>query len=329
MKLLLIFIYLITSNISYALEKPNIKNLVLSKNPKIYEEVVFKDSNDYDVNLDDFKGKLLILNFWATWCAPCREEMPSLDDLQSNSNFDNLKIFPINIGQENLSKSDAFFKEIGIQNLEIYFDAPITLAKKFSLRGVPTTILFNKKGEEFGRIMGTIDFNNLEFINWLKTFAYLGLDSKEPVTVGSSKVAPRDVLAAVLPNPAKLGHLMHGKTCAGTWVKGTLDGVSRELYLYHVADNETTMREWGAQAVLWQTAVCPVVALELLATGVWAGTGVKGPDAFDSVPFLNLLGEYGTHHGMVELGSGLWPSPRPASKPSWDRPVQRPSVRLR
>ena len=170
MKLLLIFIYLITSNISYAQEKPNIKNLVLSKNPKIYEEVVFKDSNDYDVNLDDFKGKLLILNFWATWCAPCREEMPSLDDLQSNTNFDNLKIFPINIGQENFSKSDSFFKELGIQNLEIYFDAPTTLAKKFSLRGVPTTILFNKKGEEFGRIMGSIDFNNLEFINWLKQY---------------------------------------------------------------------------------------------------------------------------------------------------------------
>ncbi|MDB9714273.1 TlpA family protein disulfide reductase [Candidatus Pelagibacter ubique] len=170
MKLLLIFIHLITSNISYALEKPNIKNLVLSKNTKIYEGVVFKDSNNYDVNLDDFKGKLLILNFWATWCAPCREEMPSLDDLQSNSNFDNLKIFPINIGQENFSKSDSFFRELNIQNLEIYFDAPITLAKKFSLRGVPTTILFNKKGEEFGRIMGSIDFNNLDFINWLKQY---------------------------------------------------------------------------------------------------------------------------------------------------------------
>ena len=158
------------SNVGYALEKPNIKNLALSKNPKIYEEVVFKDSNNYDVNLDDFKGKLLILNFWATWCAPCREEMPSLDDLQLNSNFDNLKIFPINIGQENFSKSDSFFKELNIQNLEIYFDAPITLAKKFSLRGVPTTILFNKKGEEFGRIMGSIDFNNLDFINWLKQY---------------------------------------------------------------------------------------------------------------------------------------------------------------
>ena len=158
------------SNIGYALEKPNIKNLALSKNPKIYEEIVFKDSSGEDVSLDDFKGKLLILNFWATWCAPCREEMPSLDSLQSNSNFDNLKIFPINLGQENLSKSDSFFKEIGIQNLDIYFDAPITLAKKLSLRGVPTTILFNKKGEEFGRIMGSIDFNDQDFTDWLKQY---------------------------------------------------------------------------------------------------------------------------------------------------------------
>ena len=170
MKLLLIFIFLMVSNVGYALEKPNIKNLALSKNPKIYEEIVFKDSSGEDVSLDDFKGKLLILNFWATWCAPCREEMPSLDSLQSNSNFDNLKIFPINLGQENFSKSDAFFKEIGIQNLDIYFDAPITLAKKLSLRGVPTTILFNKKGEEFGRIMGSIDFNDQDFTDWLKQY---------------------------------------------------------------------------------------------------------------------------------------------------------------
>ena len=170
MKLLIIFIYLITVNFSYALEKPNIKNLVLIKNPKIYKDVIFKDINQKDVNLDDFKGKLLILNFWATWCSPCREEMPSLDDLQSNSNFNNLKIFPINIGQEDISKSKFFFKELNIKNLNIYIDAPITLAKKFSLRGIPTTILFNKKGEEFGRIIGSIDFNNLEFINWLKQY---------------------------------------------------------------------------------------------------------------------------------------------------------------
>ena len=170
MKLLIIIIYLLISNFSYASEKPDIKNLVIIKNPKKYEDVVFKDINQKNVDLDDFKGKLIILNFWATWCAPCKEEMPSLDDLQSNSNFSNLKIFPINIGQEDTSKSKFFFKELNIQNLDIYIDAPITLAKKFALRGVPTTILFNKQGEEFARIMGSIDFNDEEFINWLKTY---------------------------------------------------------------------------------------------------------------------------------------------------------------
>ncbi len=165
-----------------------------------------------------------------------------------------------------------------------------------------------------------------EFIDWLKTFAYLGLDSKEKIRVGDVRVAPRDVLAAVLPNPAKLGHLMHGKTCAGTWVRGTHHGKPREVYLYHVADNETTMREWGSQAVLWQTAVCPVVALELLARGNWKGIGVRGPEAFDAAPYLNLLGEYGTHHGMVEMGPGLWPRPKPTGQPGWDRPVRRAIV---
>ena len=170
MKLLIIFIYLIFTNLSYASEKPNIKNLVLIKNPKIYEGVIFKDVNQKDIDLDDFKGNLILLNFWATWCAPCKEEMPSLDSLQSNTNLSNLKIFPINIGKEDLSKSEFFFKELDIQNLDIYLDAPITLAKKFSLRGVPTTILFNKQGEEFARIIGSIDFKNEKFINWLKTY---------------------------------------------------------------------------------------------------------------------------------------------------------------
>ena len=170
MKLLIIFIYLIITNFSYASEKPDIKNLVLIKNPKTYENVMFKNINQKDVDLDDFKGKLIIFNFWATWCAPCKEEMPSLDRLQSNSNFKNIKIFPINIGQEGVSKSESFFKELNIKNLEIYFDAPITLAKKFALRGVPTTILFNKEGKEFARIIGSIDFNDKEFINWLKLY---------------------------------------------------------------------------------------------------------------------------------------------------------------
>ena len=170
MKILIIFIYLITTNFSYALEKPDIKNLIITKNPKVYENVIFKDVNQKNVNLIDFKGKLLILNFWATWCAPCREEMPSLDDLQSNNALNNLRIFPINIGQDDVSKSESFFKELNIQNLDIYFDATVTLAKKFSLRGVPTTIFFNKEGKEFARIIGSIDFNEEEFINWLKFY---------------------------------------------------------------------------------------------------------------------------------------------------------------
>ena len=170
MKLLIIFIYLMTSAFSHAEEKPDIKNLILTENPKIYEDVIFKDARQNDVNLEHFKGKLLILNFWATWCAPCREEMPSLDSLQSNSKLDNLKIFPINIGQEDILKSESFFNELNIKNLDIYFDPPITLAKKFSLRGVPTTIFFNKEGKEFARIIGSIDFNDERFIKWLKFY---------------------------------------------------------------------------------------------------------------------------------------------------------------
>ena len=170
MKFIIIFIYIITTTVGYAIEKPDIKNLILTKNLKIYENVIFKDANQKDVDLTDYKGKLIILNFWATWCAPCREEMPSLDYLQSNIKLNNLKIFPINIGQEDISKSEFFFKELNIKNLDIYIDAPITLAKKFSLRGVPTTILFNKEGKEFARIMGSIDFNDEEFINWLKLY---------------------------------------------------------------------------------------------------------------------------------------------------------------
>ena len=170
MKLLIIFIYFLMTNFGYAIEKPNIKNLVLIKNLKTYKEVVFKDKNQKNVDLDDYKGKLIILNFWATWCAPCKEEMPSLDYLQSNSEFDNLKIFPINIGQEDPSKSELFFQKLDIHNLDIYYDSTITLAKKFTLRGVPTSILFNKEGKEFARIIGSIDFNDEKFIKWLKLY---------------------------------------------------------------------------------------------------------------------------------------------------------------
>jgi len=133
-----------------------------------------------------------------------------------------------------------------------------------------------------------------EFIDVLKTLHKLGLDSTEPVSVRGVEVAPRDMVAAALPDPATLGDRMHGKTCAGTFVTGTgLDGQPRATYLYHVSDNEQTMRDYGSQAVVLQTALNPVVALELLANGSWSGAGVLGPEAFDAVPFLDLLTAYG------------------------------------
>jgi saccharopine dehydrogenase-like NADP-dependent oxidoreductase len=140
-----------------------------------------------------------------------------------------------------------------------------------------------------------------EFIDVLETLHKLGLDSTEPVTVRGVQVAPRDVVAAALPNPATLGDKMRGRTCAGTYVTGTgKDGRPRATYLYHVADNETTMREYGSQAVVWQTAINPVIALELIAAGTWSGAGVIGPEALDPVPFLDLLVEYGSPWRMEE-----------------------------
>ena len=140
-----------------------------------------------------------------------------------------------------------------------------------------------------------------EFIDILKTLRKLGLDRTAPVLVGGHSVSPRDVVAAVLPDPAGLGDRMTGKTCAGTLVRGLgKDGEPREVYLYHLVDNEWSMREYGAQAVVWQTAVNPVVALELLAAGTWKGAGVLGPEAFDAVPFLEKLVEYGSPWEMRE-----------------------------
>jgi len=145
-----------------------------------------------------------------------------------------------------------------------------------------------------------------EFIGVLKTLNTLGLDRTEKVRVGGVEVSPRDVVAAVLPDPASIGPRMTGKTCAGLWVTGTgKDGQARSTYLYHVADNEETMREYGAQCVVWQTAVNPVVALELLASGAWKGSGVLGPEAFDAVPFLELLAApkpegYGSAWGLED-----------------------------
>ena len=168
MRFLIIFIFLITN--SFANEAPDIKNLFINKDLKKYDELTFLDDKNNQLNLTDYKGNLILLNFWATWCAPCKEEMPSLDLLQTNNAFDNLKIFPINVGQDNLEKSNEFFKDLKIKNLNVYFDSPNTLAKKFGLRGIPTSILINKDGLEFARIVGSIDFEDKKFIQWLSKY---------------------------------------------------------------------------------------------------------------------------------------------------------------
>jgi saccharopine dehydrogenase (NAD+, L-lysine forming) len=134
-----------------------------------------------------------------------------------------------------------------------------------------------------------------EFIGVLRTLHKLGLDSTSPVSVAGQRISPRDVVAACLPDPAQLGDKMSGLTCAGTWVTGQgKDGNPREVYLYHVVDNAWSMAEYDSQAVVWQTAVNPVVALELIDSGTWSGTGVLGPEALPAEPFLDLLTDYGS-----------------------------------
>jgi len=155
---------------TFADEALGLKNIIIHKDLKKYDSLVFLDHKNNQFNLKDFKGKLILLNFWATWCAPCKEEMPSLDKLQINKDLDNLEIFPINIGNDSVEKSQKFYDDLEIQNLKFYFDNSVTLAKKLSLRGIPTSVLFNKDGKEFARIIGSIDFQDKKFINWLSIY---------------------------------------------------------------------------------------------------------------------------------------------------------------
>ena len=168
MRFLIIFTFLITNVVANDL--PEIKNIVIHKDLKAYDNLIFLNKKDQKINIKDFSGNLVLMNFWATWCEPCKEEMPSLDRLQNNPKFDNLKIFAINISKENIKKVNNFFEDLSIENLEPYFDNSITLAKKLSLRGIPTSILFNTEGKEFARIIGSIDFDDLKFIEWLKNY---------------------------------------------------------------------------------------------------------------------------------------------------------------
>jgi thiol-disulfide isomerase/thioredoxin len=168
MRFLILFTFLITN--VFANDVSEIKNIVIHKDPKTHDNVIFLDKKDNKINIKDYDGNLIILNFWATWCEPCKEEMPSLDRLKSNPKLMNLKIFAINIGKENKTKVNKFFEDLNLKNLVPYFDPPVTLAKKFSLRGVPTSILINKNGQEFAKIIGSINFDDKKFIDWIKTY---------------------------------------------------------------------------------------------------------------------------------------------------------------
>tara|TARA_Y100000992_G_scaffold288934_1_gene243029 strand:+ start:1436 stop:1945 length:510 start_codon:yes stop_codon:yes gene_type:complete len=168
MRFLIIFIFLISN--SFASEDIDIKNLIINQDLKKYDRLTFLNDKNKLLDINEYKGHLILLNFWATWCAPCKEEMPSLDILQTKEELDNLKIFPINIGKDDLEKSLKFFEDLKIKNLKLYFDSPTTLAKKFGLRGIPTSILINKDGLEFARIIGSIDFENEKFIDWLSNY---------------------------------------------------------------------------------------------------------------------------------------------------------------
>ena len=168
MRFLIILIFLISN--SFADDAININNLVIHKELKKYDSLTFLNIKKEQLNLNDYKGNLVLLNFWATWCAPCKEEMPSLDNLQKNKELDKLIIFPINVGQDNVDKASKFFDELKVKNLELFFDDKINLAKKFGLRGIPTSILINKEGLEFARVIGSIDFEDKNFVNWIKKY---------------------------------------------------------------------------------------------------------------------------------------------------------------
>ena len=170
LKLFLLFIYLLFPSITSADQKLDIKNLKIHKEPKKVNDIMFKNSDDITIFLDDFKGKLVVINFWATWCAPCREEMPSLDILQSNKNFQDLIVLPINVGKENKEKAKKFFNDLKIKNIKLYYDDSVKLANTFSLIGLPTTIFIDKDGDEFARIIGSVDFGDQNFIKWLLNY---------------------------------------------------------------------------------------------------------------------------------------------------------------
>ena len=168
--LILLFCFSIFSSISQTNEDIPLNNLAINEIPKPISSLIFEDFYGNEINLKDYKGKLVIINFWATWCAPCKKEMPSLDKLYQDDRFKNLKIFAVNMERPNLLKTKNFFEELNIEKLEIYFDSNLNFVKEFKLRGVPTTVLINKQGEEFARIIGEVNFQDKKFTKWLQIY---------------------------------------------------------------------------------------------------------------------------------------------------------------
>tara|TARA_Y100000590_G_scaffold249199_1_gene280009 strand:+ start:719 stop:1258 length:540 start_codon:yes stop_codon:yes gene_type:complete len=168
--LFFLFSFSIFSSIAQTNEDVPLNNIAINETPRPISSVIFEDFSGSEINLNAFKGKLVIVNFWATWCAPCKDEMPSLDKLSQDKNFNNLKIFAVNMEQPNPIKAKKFFTDLEIRKLNIFFDKNLNFVKKFKLRGVPTTILINKNNEEFARIIGAIDFQNKKFVTWLSNY---------------------------------------------------------------------------------------------------------------------------------------------------------------
>ena len=165
--LIFFFCFSVFSSISQTNEDVPLNNMVINEIPKPILSLIFEDFSGNEINLSHYTGKLVIINFWATWCVPCKKEMPSLDKLYQDNNFKNLQIFAVNMEQPNTLKTKKFYTDLNIQKLEIFFDRHLNFVKEFKLRGVPTTVLINKKGEEFARIIGEVNFQDERFLKWL------------------------------------------------------------------------------------------------------------------------------------------------------------------
>jgi len=168
--LIFLLCFNIFSSIAQTNEYVPLNNIAINETPKPISSIIFEDFSGNEINLNNYLGKLIIVNFWATWCAPCKKEMPSLDRLYQDNNFKNLQVFAVNMEQPNYLKTKKFFTDLNIKKLEIFFDNNLNFVKEFKLRGVPTTVLINKKGEEFARIIGEVNFLDKKFLKWLSNY---------------------------------------------------------------------------------------------------------------------------------------------------------------